>query len=433
MPPMRAGFISRCLTGLLVIATITGCTSVPDSETISPRGFANSRTKSRSNLETVNPVVLRQHTPDAYRLGPGDTLGIYLETITGAPDSPIPIHEPHVTTNLPPATGYPFPVRDDGTVSLPKLLGSLKVEGLTLMEAQSLIYKAYVEVTKLLGPDAVITVSLIRPRTYHVVVIREDVRADDMRYSYNNNSQGRGNAFVGTEDRGTAKTLDMWAYQNDVLNALNMTGGMPSMMAKNEVIILRGGAEGLSSVDMLIGNKKDGNYNGSVYVNGNPNVLRIPLRVQPGQQFPELTEDDIILKDGDVVVVQSREAEVFYTGGMLQGGMYPIPRDFDIDVFSAMSMAGGSVAVAAGGTGSNNRGSSVGSIVPPTRLLVIREVNGYQRPIKIDMKKAMTDPTERILIQPNDLIMLEYTPTEVMLNMFLNTFSLRLDMQSLWN
>lgn len=428
---MRAGFLTRCLAGLLVMATITGCTSVPDSETISPRGFENARTKSRSNMDNINPVILRQDTPDAYRLGPGDTLGIYLETITGAPDHPIPVHQPAASTNLPPATGYPFTVRDDGTISLPKLLGALKVEGLTLMEAQSLIYKAYVEVTKLLGPDAVITVSLIRPRTYHVVVIREDVRADDLRSSYNNSSQGKGVALVGTEDRGTAKTLDMWAYQNDVLNALNLTGGMPSMLAKNEVIILRGGSADLMGTDMLISNKSNGNST-SPYVNGNPNIIRIPLRARPGQPIPELTQDDIILKDGDVVVVQSREAEVFYTGGMLQGGMYAIPRDFDIDVFSAMSMAGGSVAVAAGGT-SNVKGSSVGAIVPPTRLLVIREVNGYQRAIKIDMKRAMTDSTERILIQPNDLIMLEYTPTEVVLNMFLSTFSLRFDLQSLWD
>jgi hypothetical protein len=90
------------------------------------------------------------------------------------------------------------------------------------------------------------------------------------------------------------------------------------------------------------------------------------------------------------------------------------------------------VAVAAGGT-STIRGASIGTIVPPTRLLVIREVNGYQRAIRIDMKRAMIDPTERILIQPNDLIVLEYTPAEVAINLFMSTFSLRLDLQSLWN
>ena len=430
MPLMKIGFFNCCLATLLVVATLSGCTSVPDSETISPRGFSNARSKSRSNMETVNPIRLRQDQPDAYLLGPGDTLGIYLETITGTPNQPVPIHEPAPSTNLPPATGYPYTVRDDGTISLPKLLGTLNVEGLTLMETENLIRRAYIDVQKILDVNAVITVSLIRPRTYHVVVIREDVRADDMRYSGNNTTQGRGVSFVGTEDRGTAKTLDLWAYQNDVLNALNKTGGMPSMMAKNEVIILRGGFDEVYGADMLISNTN--NNPGSYYVNGNPNIVRIPLRARPGEQLPDLSQEDIILNNGDVVIVQSREAEVFYTGGMLQGGMYPIPRDFDLDVFGAMSMAGGSVAVAAGGT-SGVKGNSVGSIIPPTRLLVIREVNGYQRAIKIDMKKAMTDPNERILIQPNDLIMLEYTPSEVVLNMFLSTFSLRLDLQSLWD
>ncbi|MCL2117296.1 MAG: polysaccharide biosynthesis/export family protein [Planctomycetaceae bacterium] len=390
-------------------------------------------------MDSINPIMLRQDPVDAYRLGPGDTLGIYIESITGVsgvsgvlnqPIPTIPIHTPDPATNLPPATGYPFTVRDDGTISLPKMQHSLNVEGLTLMDTQTLVHRAYVEVLRVLGPDAVITVSLIRPRTYHVVVIREDVRADDMRSSSSNTLQGKGVSFVGMEDRGTARTLDLWAGQNDVLNALNMTGGMPSMLAKNEVIVLRGSFGEVTGADMLI-SKTNPNYGNSPYVNGNPNIVRIPLRVHPGQPLPELTQDDIILKNGDVVIVQSREAEVFYTGGMLQGGMYPIPRDFDLDVFSAISMAGGSVAVAAGGT--SIRGSSIGNIIPPTRLLVIREVNGYQQAIRIDMKRGLTDPGERILIQPNDLIMLEYTPTEVALNMFLSTFSIRLDLQSLWN
>ncbi|MDR1492010.1 MAG: polysaccharide biosynthesis/export family protein [Planctomycetaceae bacterium] len=384
-------------------------------------------------MEIINYKRLGQTVPDSYRLGPKDTLGIFVETVTGEPGQPIPIHQPDPSTNLPPGIGYPYTVRDDGDLSLPLIMRPLHVEGLTLTEAENLIRKSYTEVQKIIGKDARISVSLIRPRTYHVVVIREDVRPDDMRNSgsSNNNRQATGSSFIGTEDRGTAKTLDLWAYQNDVLNALNQTGGMPSSSAKNEVLILRGGVDNMSEEDLFIRNMGDNKVN-SVYVNGNPNIVRIPLRAQPGQTLPDLTQDDVILKDGDVVVVQSREAEVFYTGGLLQGGMYPIPRDFDLDVFGAISMAGGSVAVAAGGS-RTTRNANIGSIVPPTRLLVIREVNGYQRAIRINMKNAIVDPSERILIQPNDLIMLEYTPMEVVLNVFLSTFSLRLDVQSLWN
>jgi protein involved in polysaccharide export with SLBB domain len=402
--------------------------SIPNSQTVSPTHFQNAHHKQRSSMEIINYKRLGQTAPDAYRLGPKDTLGIFIETVTGEPGQPIPVYQPDPSTNLPPAVGYPYTVRDDGSLSLPLIIGPIHVEGLTLTETERLIRTSYTDVQKIIGKDARISVSLIRPRTYHVVVIREDVRPEDMR---NSDRQPTGSAFVGREDRGTSKTLDLWAYQNDVLNALNMTGGMPSSGAKNEVLILRGGINHMSEQGLFISHTSSTNIN-SVYINGNPNMICIPLRAQPGETLPDLTQDDVILNDGDVVVVQSREAEVFYTGGLLQGGMYPIPRDFDLDVFGAMSMAGGSVAVAAGGS-RTTRNSSIGSIIPPTRLLVIREVNGYQRAIRIDMKNALTDPSERILIQPNDLIILEYTPIEVALNVFLSTFSLRLDMQSLWN
>lgn len=427
---MKNGFFTCFPAGLLVTAAvISGCTSVPDRCTTSPRGFDTIRSQTRSSMEGINPIKLRMDPAKEYHLGPGDTLGVFIETVTGVPDQPVPIHTPDPSTNLPPATGYPFTVHDDGTITLPQMSSSFNVEGLTLKETQALITRAYVDVLRILGKEANITVSLIRPRTYHVIVIREDVLPADVRYDYRM-TQSKGNSFIGTEDRGTAKTLDLWAGQNDVLNALNQTGGMPSMMAQNEVIILRGDFDEMTGRDAVIG-KNYTNIGYSPYANGNPNIVRIPLRLRPDQPFPELTQADITLKDGDVVVVQSREAEVFYTGGMLEGGMYPIPRDFDLDVFSAMSMAGGSVAVAAGGT--NTRGSAVGNIIPPTRLLVIREVNGYQRAIKIDMKRGLTDSNERILIQPNDLILLEYTPAEVAANLLLSTFSLRLDLASLWN
>jgi len=118
-------------------------------------------------LRTLGPENTYQSPAiplDTYRLGPGDTLGIYIESLTGTPGQPIPTHRPDPGTNLPPTTGYPFTVRDDGTIALPKMLHSLNVEGLTLMETQSLIFRAYVEVLQILGQDAVITVSLIRPR-----------------------------------------------------------------------------------------------------------------------------------------------------------------------------------------------------------------------------------------------------------------------------
>ena len=406
-----------------------GCTSIRDRDTISPDRVPNKRQQgARNNLEQINFIALRQDPPEQYLLGPKDTLGVYIEKVTANENEPLPILTPPEGTNLPPAVGVPVTVADDGTLSLPLILGPLYVEGLTITELEREIRKAYTETQKILQLNARILVSLFKPRTYRVMVIREDIIADDMRYS--SQARGKGEAFVGRENRGTAKSLELFAYQNDVLQALCETGGLPSSTAKNEVIILRGAfADAKGSNSLISQYLSSGNVQSQEY---NPNITRIPLRSKPGEALPEYAQEDIVLGDGDVIVIQSREAEVFYTGGLLQGGMFPIPRDFDLDVFGAMSMAGGSVAAAAGGT-STVRGTGMGSLIPPTRLLVIRDINGYQRAINIDMKQALLDPTQRVFIQPNDLIILEYRPYEVAMNVFLSTFSLRMDLQSLWN
>jgi hypothetical protein len=163
------------------------------------------------------------------------------------------------------------------------------------------------------------------------------------------------------------------------------------------------------------------------------NVVRIPLRGSPGSPVQQLRQEDIILNNGDIVYIRSRDAEVFYTGGLLKGGQHPIPRDYDLDVLGAMAMAGGSIAAAAGGANIDGFGSGVGSIFPPTRVLVIRTVDGRQQAIEIDLREALADSGQRILIQPNDFIVLEYRPNEVFMNMVLSTFRINFSLNSLWD
>ena len=66
-------------------------------------------------------------------------------------------------------------------------------------------------------------------------------------------------------------------------------------------------------------------------------ILRIPLRVYPGEPMP-FSESDIVLEDGDVVLIESRDADVFFTGGLLGGGRYRLPRDQDLDILQALAM-----------------------------------------------------------------------------------------------
>ncbi|MCP3974382.1 MAG: hypothetical protein GY720_07810, partial [bacterium] len=253
--------------------------------------------------------------------------------------------------------------------------------------------------------------------------------------------------------RGRTYALELPAYQNDVLHALSETGGLPGVDAKNEVKILRGALNGPggrarreSSADPSQPEPipPDVAQEGAVEVVppgkivGHPelsanmdvqlttldqgsDVTTIPLQIGPWNPPVQLTPEDIILNDGDVVVVQTRVSEVFYTGGMLKGGQHPLPRDYDLDVLSAIAMAGGSIAASAGGS-SSIRGVNMGgsAICPPTRVTIVRSINGEQVPIRVDLKRALVDANERVLIQPNDFILMEYTTGELLVNMVLN-------------
>ncbi|MGN0930789.1 MAG: hypothetical protein ACI4NP_03635, partial [Thermoguttaceae bacterium] len=318
--------------------------------------------------------------------------------------------------------------------SLPMLPEPIYVEGMTLIKAEEAIRAAYTLKREIVRTDANISVSLIKPRTYHVTVIREDVTSDDMRTSMSANVLNKGAGYMAGIARGTATSLELPAYRNDVLEALSQTGGLPGLNAKNEVVILRKAySEEFSDRDYMSGDdvgyaqsQVAQRYNESGEIsnlNSDLGVLRIPLRVGPNDTPPQLTSEDVTLYDGDVVYIQSREAEVFYTGGLIKGGVYPIPRDYDLDVMGAIATAGGTVGASAGASQTNSTGR-VGSILPASRILVLREVNGKQYAIQIRQREMLRDPSQRILIEPNDVILVEYTPVELWFNMLYNMVNL---------
>ena len=75
-----------------------------------------------------------------------------------------------------------------------------------------------------------------------------------------------------------------------------------------------------------------------------------------------------------------------------------------------------------GGGGMGGMGRLFGG-VPPGMLYVLRKTpcNG-QITIEIDLAKANVDPRERILVQPGDILILRYKPSEEILNFGLGTF-----------
>jgi protein involved in polysaccharide export with SLBB domain len=416
---------------MLVAIATTGCNSISRRETVSPYCFTNGlHGGPRSDLEPINLVRLRQDPPAVYMLGPGDTLGIYIEGVLGSRDEPPPVHFPErFQREMPPAIGYPIPIREDGSLPLP-LVPPIMADGLTISQLETAIRRSYTEDNKILVPgrDRII-VTLMRPRNYKVLVIREDIEPKEMK----SRKESTGEFALGSDRLGSATLVELRAYENDVLHALGESGGLPGVMAKNELTILRGSfdeaqdmAPLLDDIDSYV-RVTDGSSKGP------ENVIRIPLRGRPGEPVQKLRQEDIILGNGDIVYIQSRDAEVFYTGGLLEGGQFPIPRDYDLDVLGAMAMAGGSIAAAAGGVGKNGIGAGVGSIFPPTRLLVLRIVDGRQNVIEVDLKQAMRDPAQRILIEPNDFIVLEYRPTEIVMNTILSVFQINMSLNSLWD
>lgn len=395
-----------------VLPAFSGCTSLAltlsGPESVPARKVPHLvMTRPRSDMQEISLSRLRQSPPEHYQLGPNDILGIFIENVLGKTGEPPPVHFPE-DGERDPSIGFPIPIREDGTIPLP-LIPPMKVAGLTIEQVTSLVRKAYTQDQKLLpeGKDRII-VTLIKRRTYRVLVIREEAGSKD-----------------GVTKRGDGHLIDLPAYENDLLHALNMTGGLPGTDARNEILVVRDDKKLGARYDEVVGQIKMSKMpcQAPPIVPDAPNVTRIPLRYFPDQP-PSFQEDDIILRTGDIVLINSRESEKFYTGGVLGGGEHLIPRDYDLDVLGAIALSGGpvgssgnAISSSQGSGGGGRSGSTRSGPVPPSRAIVIRKLaDGGQIPIRVDLNRALTDSSERILIQPEDIVIVRYTVAEEVLN-----------------
>jgi hypothetical protein len=412
-----------------------GCTSLtsPVSGVPAHRLPAQFLAPPKNNLIDIDISRLAQEKPRNYLVDVGDVLGIWIEGVVGGV-LPVPlaqgmapvrgderplIHQIPAGSDRPPPVGAPFEVREDGTISLPLLSKPLPVRGLTLHQIENVIRNAYAE-TKLLKFLPTIMVTRMKDRTYSVVVMRQDgIRQEQL----------TGNLTVERRTAGHAIELD--AYKNDVMNALALTGGLPGLSAKNEVLIMRSNLMNSEKRDAFVREFYSQPVEACLCrppLPDDPAIIRIPLRLPPGE-VPTFTQDDIILNDGDIVYIQNRDREVFYTGGLLGGGEHPLPRDYDLDVLGAIAVVGKSVAGAnlagAPGNAGFGGGFGAGSVggVPPGQLYILRKTpcNG-QITIAVDLTRAIRDPSARPLVQPGDMLILQYKPEEEILNFGLGTF-----------
>lgn len=429
-----ANFVpAKLLAVMLLSVGATGCTSltqpingIPASR-LPPQFFA----EEKNNLVPIDISMLGQEPPRQYVLDKGDVLGIYIDRVLPftEPDSvPVmpPVNFPTDKSTLPPSTGFPFTVLEDGTISLP-LLRPLKVKGLTLDQTRDLIRKSYVE-AKILMEDGNQFVSpvvtQIRKREYNVVVIRQDMGA----IGSGQGQSGRG-GVQGADQSARGNVVKLPAYENDVLHALMETGGLPGINAKNEVKVYRS-----SKADQAARQAFVRQYAEMVAAHcdpcscpppmpDDPTATRIPMRLPVGV-LPSLAPEDVLLEDGDIVMVESRDNEFFYTGGLLPGGQWPLPRDYDLDVVGAMALAGGGIASSNRGGGGGLLGGAQGlGGVPPGRIYILRRTPCKgQIAIEVDLAKAINNPGARPIVQPGDTLILQYRPIEEALNFGLGSF-----------
>ncbi len=410
------------LTALLSGALAAGCAALtnPTLEALPVRLLPPElRGQSVAGMKTIPLSLLGQERPDAYRIDGGDVLGIWVESILGEEGQQPPVQQPISLTNadLPPASGYPIQVERDGTISLPQI-EPIKVGGMTFREAEAAIRKAYVDAKIFkLNPARPgrprILVTLMRPRTYHVLVLREDSPVSQQAV-VTSQLGGGGPEYIGISRKGTGWDLTLPAYQNDVLTAIAKTGGLPGTDAVDMVIVERNNTQGGRNFDAIA---QEFQTNGMpACVPGGP-MIQIPLRVPPGTPL-SIRPQDIILRDGDVVYIPAREERLFYTGGLLPPGQHILPRDTDLDVLEAIARVRGPLFNGAFST-SNLAGTMLlpGLGQPtPTLLTVVRRLpNGCgQIPIRIDLNKAARDPRERLLVQPGDFLVLQESPEQGM-------------------
>ena len=452
-----------------------------------PDQYAGER---RAGKRTINLNLLVRRPPDQYRIDAGDVLAVYIPGVLGrlstkldeAGEEP-PINQPN-TADDPPTIGYPVTVRDDGTIPMP-YVRPIHVAGRTLAEVEDTIRRAYAVDTSILSADSDIqkriVVSLQRAREYRILVVRQEMA--DMQATQNQVS----NLNIGNSKRGTAKIVQLRAYENDVLHALSRAegaDGLPGLDAENAIYVVRrrnriaqngpNPAPSNAAPDRNaptfapmghsvstaayrpsqpsgpnrivrtghslfndpaaggLGQPMHGNATGWGGVPADwgwspemgltmddPGIIRIPVRLGEGER-PQITEDDITLYDGDIVFIESRETEVFYTGGLLGGGQYTLPRDYDITLTQAISIAQGQ-ATAAASTKAIGGVSALNSdvTISPSHAVVLRTLpDGRRFPIEADLYKALRRQQEDIIIQPGDMIILQYTRLEAVAAFF---------------
>ncbi len=425
----------NCAAALLLFGVLSGCAALtnPVANGVPVRLLPdNLLAESREGFKTIPLTMLRQQPPKRYVLAAGDTLGIFIEGVLGSAETPPPVNVPD-SADLPLSTGYPFPVREDGTISLP-YIDPVKVAGLTVEEAEKAVVNAYVKKAILRPEDRRILVTLMRPRYVRVLVMRDD--SQQRQFSLQTESLlglGTSRTQIGGAKEGTGMVLELPAYQNDVLNALTRSGGLPGLESTQEVIVQRGYWQGDSNYpqdgDFCFPTQADLSNRGE----DGRQIIHIPMRYRDGQP-PNIRPQDVTLNNGDIVIVKARTPEFYYTGGLMPANEVPLPSDYDLSVVEAVLKGQGPL-LNGGLNASNLNGAviqaGVGNPNPSLVSVLRRTPNGGQVNIRVDLNEAVRDPRENIIVQASDILILQETTGEAITRYITQVFQTNVFMRFL--
>lgn len=365
----------------------------------------------KADLRPIPPTALQQPPMEPYLLDRGDVLAVVADDIIAPETVQAPVKLPDMVSNTA-ALGFPIPVGEDGTISIPRL-PPIPVKGLSVAEVEQLV-KDYATGKRgnqrLVVEGRRITVQLLQKRQYRVTVVREDGQQPTLGGTQGFGATRRGNGF----------TINLQGGENDVLRALNATGGPPGLDARNEVVVLRN----LKGKTFEPAALADGAARRQLVMNGDVAAIRIPLRLYPEQQLT-IRAEDIILKDGDIVLIEARDTDIYYTAGLIGAGQFALPRDYDLDVIQAIAQVRGPL-LNGGFTQNAFVGNSTNTGIgapSPSLCVVLRKVSPTKQvPIRVDLNRAFVDPRERILIQPGDVIVLQERTNEAITRYLTQTF-----------
>ncbi len=349
---------------------VSGCYAPLHSPGIAASSLPDSfRFPTRSLSTELNYAMLTQAAPPTYILGPDDVILVEISDLV-----------PRVR-RLPPPNGEnrvregPFSYKVEahvapaGDVVLP-LVGATHVSGMTLEHARQQIVDAY---RRGILDEPRVAVSLVQKSLSRVMITGDVARPD---------------------------VYELPKFENDIAHAIVRAGGL--LDTADEIQVHR--RVPLSNAQKAYPPTYAPDLQHPlVQENSRLETLRIPLR---SDEPVIINTRQAVLNDGDVVVVRSRPDEVFFVVGRLNptnlvrfslgrdnrdlGNGFVLPKDRDINVVTAVAMAG-----------------YIDPIDSPTTVTVHRtRPDGEPMLIHVDLIAARSNSKENIMVQSGDIIYL---------------------------